>query len=86
MHLLVWKCLTNTSNNFITDCTKFNAELDVYRGADRCITTNEAAYGVDEDSRRVTVCTTLYGSHASLIVLPENNTELWNFVVGFLQS
>ena len=38
---------------------------------------------VDQDTERVEGCVEQYGSNATLLALPESDTELWDLVIDW---
>ena len=71
---------------FMTDCPSVNAELDIYRGTERCIAVNTSSSTVNMDTSDVTICTELYGGSANLLSLPENETESWNYLLTLIDE
>ena len=71
---------------FVPDCSSVNAELDVYNGEDRCIFVSTESVKVDQETERVTACSDLFGENATLLSLPESDTQLWQHVLTFLSS
>ena len=46
----------------------------------RCIVVSSTLVTVDQDTERVEGCVEQYGSSATLLALPESDTELWDLV------
>ena len=76
----------NTAQLPFTDCASVNAELDVYKGTERCIFVGTESVKVDQETARVTACVDLFGASASLLSLPESEPEVWDYVLTFLRS
>ena len=62
------------------DCASLGAQLDIYRGVERCISLNNPGLTVNLDTLVVSACKDLYGGSAELISLPANETELWDYL------
>ena len=66
---------------YFTDCVGItNAHWYLYNGQMRCIVVSSTLVTVDQDTERVEGCVEQYGSSATLLALPESDTELWDLV------
>ena len=84
---MYFKFVINIPNALlITDCQSVNAELDIYHGKEQCIGIAPQPSKLHQVTKRLTTCADLFGSNATLITLPENDTGLWNYVTTFLQT
>lgn len=86
-HLEVFDCnYAYLKKQIILDCSSVYAELDVFRGTDRCISVNTTSYMVNNDTLVVDACTKLFGASASLISLPSNESGLWDYLLTHLDA
>ena len=64
----------------LTDCQSVGATLHSYEKQTRCIQIGSAESKVDRDTGRVEGCVEQFGSNATLLALPDWDTELWDLI------
>lgn len=57
------------------------ADLAILGGEEICVAVSSSKKRVDPDTFEMSACTELFGKRASLISLPENDTETWDYVL-----